>query len=52
MLDETLVLYEFTSENIDYPDDANTTNALTISAWINPEFNTGSPQYTIVSKEY
>ncbi|MCS5610599.1 MAG: LamG domain-containing protein, partial [Candidatus Poribacteria bacterium] len=30
----------------------NTTNALTISAWINPEFNTGSPQYTIVSKEY
>ena len=31
---------------------ANTTSTLTISAWINPEFNVGSPQYTIVSKEY
>ena len=31
---------------------ANTTSTLTISAWINPEFNAGSPQYTIVSKEY
>ena len=31
---------------------ANTTNTLTISAWVNPEFNVGSPQYTIVSKEY
>jgi len=31
---------------------ANTTSTLTISAWVNPEFNVGSPQYTIVSKEY
>ena len=31
---------------------ANTTSTLTISAWVNPEFNAGSPQYTIVSKEY
>jgi len=52
MLDETLVLYEFTTVNVDYPDNEDTTNTLTVSAWVNPEFNTGSPQYTIVSKEY
>ena len=52
MLDETLVLYEFTTVNVDYSDNADTTNTLTVSAWINPEFNAGSPQYTIVSKEY
>ncbi|HIO68690.1 MAG TPA: DUF2341 domain-containing protein, partial [Flavobacteriales bacterium] len=29
-----------------------TTDTMTISAWINPEFNVGSPLYTILSKEY
>ena len=52
MLDEILVLYEFTSEDVDFQDNEETTNTLTISAWVNPEFNAGNPQYTIVSKEY
>ena len=52
ILDEILVLYEFTSEDVNFQDNEDTTNTLTISAWVNPEFNAGNPQYTIVSKEY
>ena len=47
----TLIL-NGTTNVVSDQDIANTTSALTISAWIKPEFNTGSPQYTIVSKEY
>ena len=41
MLDEILVLYEFTSEDVNFQDNEDTTSTLTISAWINPEFNAG-----------
>ena len=47
----TLIL-NGTTNVVSDQDIANTTSTLTISAWIKPEFNTGSPQYTIVSKEY
>ena len=34
MLDEILVLYEFTSEDVNFQDNEDTTSTLTISAWI------------------
>ena len=49
---DSIIILNGTTNVVADQDIANTTNTLTISAWINPKFNTGSPQYTIASKEY